>query len=414
MAAATQPLESDHSDQQSWQTLVGDQRYRLFAAGNYRAAIAESWQAHSRLVNLENLPPGPRSFDARYGLRPEAHKRMVLLTEVSRVPGESPRNAAVRVGAAQGRQWRWEATHRVQPISQLKSYIDEQSGSCVFFLTRSTQSIGGPATKTRERLVDSAVRIGRSLGLDAKNLEALRVAGMVHELGKISPGHAAGQKIYVTADEDRDDGERCRHAECANPATARLLAEPFCTAHFITTSYERLDWCADRLSNRPGSEEESETLWSFLHACIEQAERLTRNPFHQESLERARLLDILYTATELSRHMRRSPRRPEAIPVRLLCETPGRPWEENLRTKLISQHGAMLECEHIVRPEDWLFVERVDTGSRARARVAWRGSAAGGRLPVALEFVDVDNFWGLSWTGRAPGSPGPAAKRASA
>jgi hypothetical protein len=64
----------------------------------------------------------------------------------------------------------------------------------------------------------------------------------------------------------------------------------------------------------------------------------------------------------------------------------------------------MLECEHIVRPEDWLFVERVDTGSRTRARMAWRGSVAGGRLAVALEFPDADNFWELNWTRGTPSS----------
>jgi len=404
MAASTQPFDGSRPEQETWQSLVGDQRYRLFAAGHRRAAIAECLPAYSRLISLESLPPVPTSFDARYGLRLETQKRMVLLTEVSRVAGEPARGAA-------GAQWRWEATHRVQPISQLKAYIDEQTGSCVFFLTRSTQPIGGAAGKTRERLVDSAVRIGKSLGLDAKNLEALRVAGVVHEMGKMSPGKAAGQKFYVSADSDHEDAAPCGIADCGHPAMARLGDEPYCTEHFIATCYEQLDRCAERLSRRPVSQQESETMWNFLHACIEQAGLLTRDPFHQESLERARLLDIQYTARELGRHMRRSPRLLEAIPVRLLCETPGRPWEENLRTKLISQHGAMLECEHIVRPEDWLFVERVDTGSRARARLAWRGSVVGGRLPVALEFVDVENFWDVTWTGRSSAS---TAKGASA
>jgi hypothetical protein len=403
MAAAAQPVDGPYSEQTSWQTLVGDQRYRLFAAGNRRAAIAESVPSQTPGAN----PVGSRAlrgFAGSCGLEQDMPDRMVLLTEVSRVPGESRRNAAGMGGAVADQQWRWEARHRVQPISQMKSYIDEQSGSCVFFLTRSTEPIGSPAAKTRERLVDSAVRMGKSLGLDAKNLEALRVAGLVHELGKITQPRANGEKFYVTADDDRDDGERCRFAECANAAMARLMAVPLCAEHFISTCYERLDWCADRLSERPASEQESEALCSFLHECIEQAGQLTRHPFHQESLQRARLLDILYTATELSRHTRRSARLAEAISVRLRCETPGRPWEESLSTKLISQHGAMFECIHQVKPEDWLYVERADTGRRARARMAWRGSAAAGRFTVALEFVDTDNYWELSWAGSAPGS----------
>ena len=413
MGAVPQPLEANRSDQETWQTLVGDQRYRLFAAGNRRAAIAECLPGHLRPANLGNQPAGSQSFDARYGLKTEVQKRMVLLTEVFPVPDRGPHNAQAGARRKIG-QWRWEATHSVQPISQLKSYIDEQSGSCVFFLTRSMQPAGGPPTKTRERLVDSAVRIGKSLGLDSKNLEALRVAGLVHELGKISPAQAAGRKYYVTGDDDRDGSDCCRIDECAKPACVRLEAVPFCTEHFISTCYQRLDWSADRLSQRPASEQESEALWSFLRACIEQTRALTRDPFHQESLERARLLDILHTAMELSRHMRRSPRLREAIPVRLHCETPGRPWEERLNTKLISRHGAMLECAHLVKPEDWLFVERVDNGTKARARMAWRGPAAAGHFEVALEFLDADNFWGMSWTENAPGGPGAPAKVATA
>jgi len=413
MAASTQPLDGNHSDQDSWQTLVGDQRYRLFAAGNRRAAIAESLPVPMAGSSLEGAR-ALRGFDARYGLKQDMRNRMVLLTEVSRVPDDFQPRAASGNAPPQHRQWRWEATHRVQPISQLKSYIDEQSGSCVFFLTRSTQPAGATGTKRRERLVETAVRIGKSLGLDAKNLEALRVAGMVHELGKISKPHPAGEKFYVTGDEDHDEGEHCCIAECGMDAETRLLSQAFCTQHFISTCYAQLDACADRLSHRPMTEQESDSLWEFLRACIEQARQLTRDPFHQESLERARLLDIMHTAMELSRHMRRSPRLTEAIPVRLLCETPGRHWEEKLSTKLISQYGAMLECEHLVRAEDWLFVERMDTGRRARARMAWRGAAARGHFAVALEFVDADNFWELSWSGRPSKAQGAAAKAAKA
>ena len=88
--------------------------------------------------------------------------------------------------------------------------------------------------------------------------------------------------------------------------------------------------------------------------------------------------------------------------MRLLCETPGRPWQEESQTFLISRFGAMLECKNLVRPDDWLFVERLDTGSRARARMAWRSPGKAGSFCVGLEFLDAENFWGLNWTDPAP------------
>ena len=259
--------------------------------------------------------------------------------------------------------------------------------------------------------MDSAVRIGKSLGLKAENLEALRVAGLVHEMGKLAPERAEGETFFVTGDAASEGEQRCGYRDCERMPVARLEAGRFCAEHFIATCYERLDRCAERLGDRKSSARESEEMRAFFRACVEQATALTRNPFHQDALERARLLDILYTAGDLLRHMRRSARRPESIPVRLLCETPGRPWEEQLCTKLISRHGAMLECAHLVRPEDWLSLERVDTGRKVRARMAWRGPTTGGYFPVAVEFLDAENFWELSW---AEGSPGQKANGASA
>ncbi len=409
MAGAPQPVDGSFSNPDSWQSLVRDQRYRLFAAGNRRAAIAECLPAHAPGARGEIARLGAQSFDARYGLAADVAKRMVLLTQVCRVAETETRKGAREQAGAERRVWRWEASRQVRPIAHLKSYIDEQSGSLVFFLTRSTAPREAHAPGRRERIVDSAMRIGRSLGMDKENLEALRLAGVVHEMGKLAAPLAGGEKFFVSAEEAGDTGRRCQFPGCENTGLVRLLDDAYCRDHFIATCYERLDGCADQLGRRTAAERETGEMQMFLRACIERASALTRDPFHQEALERARLLDIQCTASDLLRHMRRSPRRPESIQIRLSCDTPGRPWAEELRTKLISRHGAMLECEHLVRPEDWLSVERLDTGRRAHARMAWRGPMSGRHFAVAVEFVDAENFWEMNWGERAPGSANSAA-----
>ncbi|HUJ40607.1 MAG TPA: PilZ domain-containing protein [Candidatus Acidoferrales bacterium] len=409
MAAAHQPVDGSVFDPNSWQSLVRDRRYRLFAAGAKRAAIAECLPSQSRAANGTGPLPGPTNFDARYGLAADGAKWMMLLTEVCRVADAAPRRAACGEQDAARRAWRWEATRQVRPIAQLKTYIEQQAGSLVFFLTRSREAKDPQQGGGRERIVDSAMRIGKSLGMDEENLEALRVAGVVHEMAKMAPPREEGEQFFVSVQEAMESGRRCDAPGCENTGRVRLLDQAFCGEHFIATCYKRLDECAERLGQRPEVEGEAEQMRAFLCACVEQATELTRHPFHQEALERARLLDILYTAGDLIRHMRRSPRRPESIPVRLLCETPGRGWEEESRTKSISRHGAMLECAHLVRPEDWLSLERLDTGRKVRARMAWRGRMAGFSYPVAVEFLDADNFWEQSW-----GEDGSSAKAASA
>ena len=409
MAAAHQPVDGSVFDTNSWQNLVRDQRYRLFAAGERRAAIAESLPPESRAGNAAARREIAGRFDAKYGLAVEGAKRMMVLTQVCRVADTAPGNGRNGSDAARRRAWRWEVTRQVRPIAQLKTYIDEGAGSLVFFLTRSTEPQDPHPGGRRERIVDSAMRIGRSLGMDDENLEALRVAGVVHEMAKLSPPQEAGEKFFVTSQEFTESARGCEMPGCENAGRVKLLEQAYCGEHFIETCYKRLDECAERLGTRPQMAAESEQMRAFLCACVERATELTRNPFHQEALERARLLDILYTAGDLIRHMRRSPRRPESIAVRLLCETPGRAWEEDLRTKQISRHGAMLECVHLVRPEDWLTVQRLDTGRKARVRMAWRGPVSGRAFPVAVEFLDSENFWERSWGEDAPGSKASAA-----
>ena len=409
MAAAHQPVDGSVFDSNSWQNLVRDQRYRLFAAGERRAAIAESLPPQGRGGTAAVRREIAGGFDAKYGLAADGAKRMMLLTQVCRVAETAPRNGRKGSEAASRRAWRWEVTRQVRPIAQLKTYIEEGTGSLVFFLTRSTEAKEPYQDARRERVVDSAMRIGRSLGMDEENLEALRIAGVVHEMAKLAPPQEAGEKFFVTAQESMESARLCEAPGCENPGRVKLLEQAYCGEHFIETCYKRLDQCAERLGMRPQMQGESEQIRAFLCACVERATELTRNPFHQEALERARLLDILYTAGDMIRHMRRSPRRPECIPVRLLCETPGRPWEEELRTKQISRHGAMLECVHLVRPEDWLCVQRLDTGRKARVRMAWRGPVTGRAFPVAVEFVDAENFWERSWAEDGPGSKATAA-----
>lgn len=414
MAANSLPQDPQPSSGGTWQTLVSDQRYRLFAAGSKRAAIAECLPAHFAVRKATNTGGPGNSFDARYGLQPagpvdaagpsadsakdDENERLVLLTQVSRSFEPTPFRLPCGNGGRPRHPWRWKASHSVQPVSELQSYIDEQSGDLVFFLTRAKGAKRANGMQHRERLEDSAVRIGKCLGLDDDNLEALRVASLVHEISKgTSPITALG-KIAPDAEAENGAGEACKAADCHLAGAVVLRSEQYCREHFIQACYERLDAYREALIQRRPSEERSHEMREFLRECLEQAADMTRNPFSQDALERARLLDILHTAADLSRRMRRSVRCAKAFDVRVRCATPGRRWEEQIRTLQVSQHGARLECTHLVRPGDWLQVERMDTGVRTRARMAWRGPAKGGHFTLGLEFLDFENFWTLSWT----------------
>ena len=166
--------------------------------------------------------------------------------------------------------------------------------------------------------------------------------------------------------------EMCDMTDCSHPSALRLEERPLCIAHFIAVGYERIDECTRAVSDHRFQETGAESLWQFLVECIEHAADLTQQAEQLDNLQRARLFDILLRAADLSRHLRRSPRRETSVPVLLRCEKLGRAWEEKTQTRVLSRYGAMLTCNHPAEKGDPLTLVRLDTGEETKARVAWR------------------------------------------
>ncbi|MBI3484334.1 MAG: PilZ domain-containing protein [Acidobacteria bacterium] len=135
----------------------------------------------------------------------------------------------------------------------------------------------------------------------------------------------------------------------------------------------------------------------FIAECTQQAARLSESAKDLNHIERARLLDILFYASDIGSQMRRSPRIALAIPVRVHCETPGRQWQEDALTRSVSRFGAMLECQQTIQPDDVLVVEHLDSGRSVNARLVWGWRARSGTFVVGLEFLNCSNFWELDW-----------------
>lgn len=195
---------------------------------------------------------------------------------------------------------------------------------------------------------------------------------------------------------------RCNVAGCDKAATSSLGTRAFCREHFLSTCYEELEQCAQQIKWRPLSDGASESLAEFLSQCSSQTTLIALHTPDLTNLERAQLLDLLLWAAELSRCLRRSPRVARAVAVRLHCEEPGRIWEEETKTLTLSRHGALLECSNPVEAGDDLLIVRVDSGRRARARVAWHQPKEGGNSKIAIEFPDCDNFWDIEWSTAGP------------
>ncbi len=191
--------------------------------------------------------------------------------------------------------------------------------------------------------------------------------------------------------------EKCSIADCSLAVEASLDGEAFCREHFISVCYKRLDHY-DEIRRGPGlSITDTESLRRFIHEGMRQADEIEHTAQDLDNLDRAKLLHIILSASELGRHLRRSPRKVAIIPVRLSSEKIGGAWEEDTETVLVSRYGALVRCKHPAKAGETLEVMRADTGEKALARVAWQRPLGSTDVRIGVEFVSCENFWGLDW-----------------
>jgi putative two-component system response regulator len=80
----------------------------------------------------------------------------------------------------------WDLLGRIQTLLRLKKYMDEQAKSAVFALARSVDSKHNLRNGHSERLVAYAEQLGESLGFGEEDLQELRIASWLHDIGKIN------------------------------------------------------------------------------------------------------------------------------------------------------------------------------------------------------------------------------------
>jgi hypothetical protein len=191
--------------------------------------------------------------------------------------------------------------------------------------------------------------------------------------------------------------QMCSIADCDQAVAASLDGEAFCREHFISVCYTRLDRY-EEIRKGPGlSATDTESVRRFIHECTRHADEMEHSSEDLDNLDRAKLLHIILSASELGRHLRRSPRKVATIAVRLSSEIIGSAWEEDTETVLVSRYGALVRCKHAAKAGETIHVIRADTGEKALARIAWQRPSGNDDIRIGVEFLASENFWGLDW-----------------
>ena len=79
-----------------------------------------------------------------------------------------------------------DALGRIETFLRLKNYIDDQAKAVVLALARSVEARHSATDQHSGHLADYAAKLGQNLGMTEEELEELRLACLLHDIGKVA------------------------------------------------------------------------------------------------------------------------------------------------------------------------------------------------------------------------------------
>lgn len=181
-------VDVDSPERDSWKAFLQLQGFEVLTAKNPDTAAKVCRRFLPDLVLLHDNLPDISGTELCKKLKTDPVHGMTPVVLVVPVASEALASQAREAGADD--LWgaptsRWEALSRIQLLLQLKSYIDEQAKLVVMSLAQTLDAKGPNAAGHSERLTEYAVELGESLDLNDEDLETLRVACLLHDIGKV-------------------------------------------------------------------------------------------------------------------------------------------------------------------------------------------------------------------------------------
>jgi putative two-component system response regulator len=180
---------ADSGERENWKRLLENHGYLVvaIATGEHVPDLCAHLRPDLVILEADLLDVSGLEICRRLKDDPRNKLTPVILIEgLSGDPGLSPMRGAEADDVWGPRPTRWEALTRIQSILQLKTYIDEQAQAVVLSLACSIEARDSYTRGHSERLAETAAQLGRKVGLSSEMIETLRIAGIVHDVGKVA------------------------------------------------------------------------------------------------------------------------------------------------------------------------------------------------------------------------------------
>jgi putative two-component system response regulator len=188
MPATILLLDGDISSRTDWEALLENYGYKVLSVENGREGLQHCAELRPDLILIDG-PLGDIS-SADFCRQLKADPLTQLTPVVVSMPSADPVVLAHGADAADD-FWarptsRWEALNRVQSLLHLRTYIDRQAESVALSLARSIDAKDRSTSGHSNRVRQYSAELGASVGVSRDDLEALRLASIVHDIGKIA------------------------------------------------------------------------------------------------------------------------------------------------------------------------------------------------------------------------------------
>lgn len=177
------------AERENWKAFLENQRYDVFTAETSDSACQLCLQLQPDLVLLHDHLPQVRGTELCRRLKQDPLNQLTPVVLISSAPTPMEMEQSREAGAADF----WgtpsslgEGLGRIQTLLRLKSYIDEQGRSVVLSLARSIEAKHCLTDGHSDRLAEYAMQLGESLGMGGEELVELRLACLLHDIGKVA------------------------------------------------------------------------------------------------------------------------------------------------------------------------------------------------------------------------------------
>jgi putative two-component system response regulator len=190
MPATILLVDPDISNRTDWEALLTNFGYRVFSADNGKAALDRCAELQPDFVLIEGPLPDITGVEVARQLKSNPRTQLtpivlivtgIALCEESRsLMPEGVDDFWTRPAS------RWEALNRLQALQHLRTYIDQQAESVAFSLARSLDAKDAAWAGHSDRVREYSARLGSGIGLNDDELASLRMASLVHDVGKVA------------------------------------------------------------------------------------------------------------------------------------------------------------------------------------------------------------------------------------